>query len=179
MAAIKNPTKEYIKAWHHWHQTNAYGCNDPTWGDGVNMNLTRNHMIYYINHGAEIPSEMPLPPEVEGDYMARKDEIIENMRAALALYHQEPSFEKIAFIPKIRKDSDLEYYRGYIPGIVRGLESSLKAIERGEAIGMLPRYRLVLDRVEHNIQLAREKLAEMEAIDRTGEQMTLWELRRR
>lgn len=31
----------------HWKDINQNGCNDPFWSDGCNMNLTRNHIIYY------------------------------------------------------------------------------------------------------------------------------------
>lgn len=31
----------------HWDYLAVNGCNDPFWPDGVNMNLTRNHVIYF------------------------------------------------------------------------------------------------------------------------------------
>ena len=30
-----------------WNQIAQHGCSDPGWPDGVNMNLVRNHIIYY------------------------------------------------------------------------------------------------------------------------------------
>ena len=61
-------------------EINQSGCNDPFWPDGVNMNLTRNHIIYYQRLIAEICTEnqLPLPveyylsvpPEVDNYYMA-------------------------------------------------------------------------------------------------------------
>ena len=63
-----------------WKDINQNGCNDPFWSDGCNMNLTRNHIIYYQRQIAEICAEnqLPLPveyylsvpPEVDNDYMA-------------------------------------------------------------------------------------------------------------
>ena len=29
-----------------WHRYNELGGSDPTWPDGANMNLVRNHIIY-------------------------------------------------------------------------------------------------------------------------------------
>ena len=74
-----------------WEHINAHGCSDPAWADGFNMNLVRNHIIYY--YGAldarqseatqvslfdEAPTpRRPLPPEVSDDYMARPDELLE------------------------------------------------------------------------------------------------------
>ena len=64
----------------HWKAINQNGCNDPFWSDGCNMNLTRNHIIYYQRQLKEIciENEMPLPdeyylavpPEVDANYMA-------------------------------------------------------------------------------------------------------------
>lgn len=64
----------------HWEYINQNGCSDPFYADGVNMNLTRNHIIYAkrqiaemcVEHGIPVPEEMylPTPPEVNDYYMA-------------------------------------------------------------------------------------------------------------
>jgi hypothetical protein len=64
----------------HWKDINQNGCNDPFWSDGCNMNLTRNHIIYYQSkiHEACTENQLPLPeecylslpPEVDNNYMA-------------------------------------------------------------------------------------------------------------
>lgn len=64
----------------HWKVINQNGCNDPFWSDGRNMNLVRNHIIYYQSkiHEActenqlSLPEEcyLSLPPEVDNNYMA-------------------------------------------------------------------------------------------------------------
>lgn len=64
----------------HWKNINQNGCSDPFWSDGCNMNLTRNHIIYYQRQLREICTEnrLPLPdeyylavpPEVDMNYMA-------------------------------------------------------------------------------------------------------------
>ena len=64
----------------HWKDINQNGCNDPFWPDGCNMNLTRNHILYYQRKIAEICIEKHLPypeayyfsvpPEVDNFYMA-------------------------------------------------------------------------------------------------------------
>lgn len=63
-----------------WKQINQNGCNDPFWPDGCNMNLVRNHILYYQRKIAKICTEMhlpypeeyyfSLPPEVDMNYMA-------------------------------------------------------------------------------------------------------------
>lgn len=65
-----------------WKHINKNGCNDPFWPDGCNMNLVRNHIIYYRhmiveiceeNH-LQIPEEcyLSLPPEVDNNYMSNR-----------------------------------------------------------------------------------------------------------
>lgn len=67
----------------HWKDLNQNGGSDPFWPDGCNMNLTRNHIVYYKQKIAEICEEkcimLPdeffysLPPEVDTNYMARRN----------------------------------------------------------------------------------------------------------
>ena len=72
---------ERFQVWNHIAQN---GCSDPGWPDGVNMNLVRNHIIYYYGllHERQaaqvqislfdIPARTPersIPPEVPDNYM--------------------------------------------------------------------------------------------------------------
>lgn len=64
----------------HWKDINDNGCSDPFWADGMNMNLVRNHIIYYRKQiedicaetGEAFPTEYyyPIPPIVDNNYMA-------------------------------------------------------------------------------------------------------------
>ena len=64
----------------HWRYLREYGCQDPQWPDGTNMNLTRNHIIWSkrlleelcADAGVDLPGEyyLPIPPEVPNNYMA-------------------------------------------------------------------------------------------------------------
>lgn len=64
----------------YWKHINQYGCNDPFWPDGSNMNLIRNHIFSYQAELREICTENQLslpeeyylspPPEVDNNYMA-------------------------------------------------------------------------------------------------------------
>lgn len=63
-----------------WENLRVRGGQDPFYPDGVNMNLTKNHVIYAkrclremaAEHGWELPDEYYLqtPPEVDDGYMA-------------------------------------------------------------------------------------------------------------
>lgn len=69
-----------IEELERWKHINQNGCNDPFWEDGCNMNLVRNHIVYYKcliaqickENGLTLPEEyyLPLPPEVDSEYMA-------------------------------------------------------------------------------------------------------------
>lgn len=38
---------QIIREREHWKHINEKGCNDPFWPDGCNLNLARNHILYY------------------------------------------------------------------------------------------------------------------------------------
>lgn len=67
------------------------GSNDPFWADGINLNLIRNHIIYYKSRLKEmiLSDELPevyhrkTPDKVDQDYMAHADKIRSNAVAAL------------------------------------------------------------------------------------------------
>jgi hypothetical protein len=74
---------EYAK----WDKVFQHGCNDPFWADGSNLNLIRNHIVYYrevlyqrrqakenvqlslFGDGIEIGDSRPLPPKVPETFM--------------------------------------------------------------------------------------------------------------
>ena len=77
---LKELCKEIRSEIDHWENINQYGCSDPFYADGTNMNLTRNHIIYEKHrileicerHGLTTPEVMylPTPPKVSEYYMA-------------------------------------------------------------------------------------------------------------
>ena len=77
---ISAETNEIRREIAHWCYMREYGCSDPSWPYGANMNLTRNHVIYgkrrleelCAKAGVDLPEEyyLPIPPEVSEQYMA-------------------------------------------------------------------------------------------------------------
>lgn len=77
---VKSYSEQIRKEISQWKDINQNGCNDPFWPDGCNMNLTRNHILYYQRKISEICIEKHLPypeayyfsvpPEVDNFYMA-------------------------------------------------------------------------------------------------------------
>lgn len=68
------------KAYERWDLLYKNGGSDPFWCDGTNLNLVRNHILYYREQCEEVlePKDYPeayhkeLPPVVPDDYMAKK-----------------------------------------------------------------------------------------------------------
>ena len=62
---LKELCADIIREREHWNHINEYGCNDPFWTDGCNMNLTRNHIIADRKRIEMICDEsgLPLPEE--------------------------------------------------------------------------------------------------------------------
>lgn len=80
VAALSNELQADIE---RWKKIRRYGCNDPNWTDGCNMNLVRNQVIYEkrqisilcATEGMVLPDAFykPVPPPVSDNYMARKE----------------------------------------------------------------------------------------------------------
>lgn len=76
-----------------WLAIKAGGCHDPQWPDGCNMNLVRNHMLYYKEKIKKICQEkdipfpeeyyLPVPPKVDQNFMAnlQQKERVKRLRA--------------------------------------------------------------------------------------------------
>lgn len=77
-AMLQQAERSFIEERLHWEYVHKYGCSDPFWPDGTNLNLIRNHCIYYKRqmeelckeHSQPMPKLLPLPDEVDDDYMA-------------------------------------------------------------------------------------------------------------
>ena len=111
---MPTPTLESLTIWlereyRHWDYLYEFGGQDPFFEDGVNLDLTRNHIISikrdideFMSREQEEPtlftSTYPaiyyreLPPELPYDYMARPNEIRARAVEQLALYEQDPNF---------------------------------------------------------------------------------------
>jgi len=131
----KDYTAEIQKSFDRWDHLNVHGGSDPTWTDGVNMNLVRNHILYGKR---EIEENMtPLlypeiyyrdtPPEVDRDYMARADEIRVNAKRSLEAYKVDPDYQYLFRIvthmtERQKKDTSINNVIGY----ATALENAIK-----------------------------------------------------
>ena len=98
MSYQENLLGELSKAYDQWENLYKRGGSDPFYPDGVNLNLVRNHILYFKQR---IEEEQPLykntqafrrelPPKVEDSYMARSEEIRSHAKDSLAAYLADP-----------------------------------------------------------------------------------------
>lgn len=100
---IKEYAADLVERYNRWNQLYTHGGSDPFWADGSNLMLVRNHILYakgelkeYCEkNNLELPNEyfFPTPDEVDRDYMARKDEIIEKAKADFEVISNDEDFK--------------------------------------------------------------------------------------
>ncbi len=77
--------RELEESYRRWEDLSLHGGNDPFWPDGVNLNLVRNHTMYYKTKIKECCDELNIPcpeiyfrdppPEMDPNYYAKRKEI--------------------------------------------------------------------------------------------------------
>lgn len=81
---IETVEQELSNSFNHWDDIRENGCTDPFYYDGVNINLVRNHIIYYKH---KIEEEYPdgnypaiyyreTPPKMPNDFMAKPRKLV-------------------------------------------------------------------------------------------------------
>ena len=146
----EDPLAEMEKAYAHWQALYDHGGSDPAWPDGINLNLVRNHIIYYkrqIEEACPLYTshelyQRKLPPEVDQDYMARPDEIREHAQQSLRTYLADPDYRyllrhKDSLLPKTRKEVCLDAVLNYAQGLRLAIEQDdLVSMRRHERPGL-------------------------------------------
>lgn len=119
-----------------WEYVFAHGASDPFWEDGCNLNLIRNHIIYYREKIEETLSQEKypaayfneIPQEVDSKYMARADEIRVAAKVSLAKYKADPNYQYLLqhyddFTPKTRDKLCLDNVIGYATGLSQCIQN--------------------------------------------------------
>ncbi len=132
---MRDYAQELQDSFYRWDYLNEYGGQDPFYHDGVNMNLVRNHIIYYKDRLSESDSLFSLPdcyyretpPKVEMSYMARPDEIRINARLAMEKFESNDSLEFICeqselLPPKLCEKLCLKAVMGYADNLRHAIE---------------------------------------------------------
>ncbi len=142
-AEYEDLIKKLMSSYDRWNEIYRHGANDPAWPDGVNLNLVHNHILHYGKRIAELASkhefplpdafDLPIPPEVDKDYMARRDEIRDNAKHALKAYESDANFRKIA---SVVKSIGNEHKAAIASGILRYVSSLRDAIMNNDYVIM-------------------------------------------
>lgn len=101
MSRPENLLEELKKAYAQWESLYKQGGSDPFYPDGVNLNLVRNHILYFKRQIEETQPlyknseayQRELPPQVEDGYMARAKEIRDNAKTTLTAYKTDPYYQ--------------------------------------------------------------------------------------
>ena len=117
-----------------WNHLCEFGGKDPTYADGVNMNLVRNHILIAKRKcekelDGDYPQEyyFPTPDVVDPDYMARSAEIEENAKKTLEVYRNHPDYiwltEKTVEMDEEQiKKTHIRAVMGYVDGLARSIK---------------------------------------------------------
>lgn len=121
-----------------WNHIYHEGANDPFWEDGVNLEITRNHIISYKREcEAELlPEQYPpeysweLPPVVDRKYMARAEDIKSHAELSLKAYESDVNYQYLKAnarrLTEIQKDETCVLN---VIGYVIGLQRSIKNVD--------------------------------------------------
>lgn len=122
-----------------WRELRDRGGTDPFWPDGVNMNLVRNHILYWKRmieenlQEAEYPEEyfLDIPPEMDNNFMAHPDRIREVANAALKTIKENPDY---VFLRREMRNQTKQ--NAQIFNAVRYVEGYQDAINREDLVVM-------------------------------------------
>ena len=126
-----------------WDKLFTKGGSDPSWSDGVNLEIVRNFIIYCKEQLAEQENSLfglpdiyyrELPPKVDPSYMARPDEIRENARKAMEIFDAD---ENLKFVREQSASlSEKQLTQWCIPAIINYAEKLRRAIAKDDLISM-------------------------------------------
>ena len=101
--------KEIERDFAQWDRIMKEGSSDPSWPDGVNLNLKRNHIIYgyrklreatsaqiqlsLFEAGFDLQGLRPVPPEVPQNFMVKDGKDIESRAPRLRSFGYELVYE--------------------------------------------------------------------------------------
>lgn len=143
----KNHETDYAAAlendYARWDKLFTEGGSDPSWTDGVNLNLVRSQLLYDKEQLAKQENSLfglpeayyrETPPEVDCDYMARPDEIRKNARKAMEIIDAD---ENLKFVREQSASlSEKQLKQWCIPAIINYAENLRRAIAEDDLITM-------------------------------------------
>ena len=169
---------ELEKSYAQWDEVFTRGGSDPFWTDGVNLELVRNHIIYYKEQLAKQENSLfglpdiyyrELPPEIDPNYMARPDEIRENARKAIEIIDAD---ENLKFVREQSASlSETQLKQWSIPAIINYAENLRRAIAADDLV-IMRRYEH-LDSYLESFEAAAQKIKNPECTRRINDNLTI------
>ena len=150
-------TKSLQDGFDRWDRLNKYGGSDPSWADGVNMNLVRSHIMYYKSQmenkygSREYPDiyYRETPPEVSPDFIANPEQIRADAAAALKIIEADENLKYIKDNIGVLTD---KHRQALCVGAVLGYVQNLKHYIAEDDLVSMRRYqdpKWVLDSFQH------------------------------
>ena len=166
--------KEYAR----WDEVFTRGGSDPFWTDGVNLELTRNHILHYKEQLAKQDNSLfglpdiyyrETPPEVDPNYMARPDEIRENARKAMKIIDAD---ENLKFVwEQAPHLSEAQYKQFCIAAVINYAENLRRAIAEDDLI-IMRRYENP-ERYLESFEAAAQRIINPECTRRINDNLTI------
>ena len=133
---------ELEESYARWEYLYENGCSDPFYEDGINLNLVRNHIIYYKQmlekenslFGLPDAYYRELPPEVGSKYMARPDEIRANAAIAMQRIDEDENLDFIR--EQSRNLSEKQLKQLCVPAVIGYAENLRTAIAEDDLVTM-------------------------------------------
>lgn len=177
----KNHETDYAAAlendYARWDKLFTEGGSDPSWADGVNLNLVRSQLLYDKEQLAKQENSLfglpevyhrETPPEVDNDYMARPDEIRENAREAMEIIDLDENLKFVREQSATLSEKQLKQW--CIPAIINYAENLRQAIAEDDLITMR-RYEHP-ERYLESFQSAANKIRNHESSQRINDNLT-------
>lgn len=159
--ALKKLSDELAERFSCWETLYQNGGSDPFWPDGINLNLVRNHIIYYKRQMEDLlqeedesltlfPMQYPdvyyreTPDAVDPKFMVKADSIRARAKEQLALYEQDPNFRYILshhneVFPK--GETKATKQAGLYPGKTGGYHRYRECIQADDLVSMRRNFR--------------------------------------
>lgn len=147
----------------HWLDIYENGCSDPTWPDGVNLNLVRNHIIHYQGIIRECCDELgveytetDIPPQVDADYIAKPEVIVRDAKRALDELSSDPNYKELVTLRASYTPKQLESI--CYPAVVGYVRNLKYFIEENDLVAMrrYRRYERYAESFKQCIERAKE-----------------------
>ena len=117
---MQEAVAELVERYNRWQDLYKNGCFDPSYCDGVNLNLVRNHIQFakrkiekLVEEHKELsfPAEyekIEIPQEVSNDYMANPEKIIREAKETLSAMEEDENYKYLLSIKDDLTDKEKE-----------------------------------------------------------------------